>query len=300
MRFLVFPIFAALTVVGASSHDASTATSRLPPIVVLVHGRGLLGQDTAALRREWKRDLDSSLALVGMPRLRDENVRLAWYADVLDPESDSLCATTALNDADSLSFGDLARGLLGFLASAVPKDESLEMRGVMSDLVYAIDASKRCAAERRVGSVIEAAARENRPVVVVAYSLGSLVAYGYLHSRPPSAKTSTRLRVVTLGSPLGVPAIRQMVFGDNVNTLSVPAAVSGWENLYDPNDLFSGPVEGILVGGVVKDRALRALPLEEAHFISRYLQDRATGAAVMRALCEVAPSNEAATACAVP
>jgi pimeloyl-ACP methyl ester carboxylesterase len=148
--------------------------------------------------------------------------------------------------------------------------------------------------------VIEAAARENRPVVVVAYSLGSLVAYGYLHSRPPSAKTSTRLRVVTLGSPLGVPAIRQMVFGDNVNTLSMPAAVSGWENLYDPNDLFSGPVEGILVGGVVKDRALRALPLDEAHFISRYLQDRATGAAVMRALCEVAPSNEAATACAVP
>ncbi|HEY8176709.1 MAG TPA: hypothetical protein VIF32_13500 [Gemmatimonadaceae bacterium] len=300
MRVLVFPIFAALTVVGAAAHDASTATSRLPPIVVFVHGRGLLGQDTAALRREWKRDLDSSLALVGMPRLRDENVRLAWYADVLDPESDSLCATAALNDADSLSFGDLARGLLGFLASAVPKDESLEMRGVMSDLVYAIDASKRCAAERRVGSVIEAAARENRPVVVVAYSLGSLVAYGYLHSRPPSAKTSTRLRVVTLGSPLGVPAIRQMVFGDNVNTLSMPAAVSGWENLYDPNDLFSGPVEGILVGGIVKDRALRALPLDEAHFISRYLQDRATGAAVMRALCEVAPSNEAATACAVP
>jgi hypothetical protein len=300
MRFFAFPIFAALTVVGAAAHDASTATSRLPPIVVFVHGRGLLGQDTAALRREWKRDLDSSLALVGMPRLRDEDVRLAWYADVLDPESDSLCATTALNDADSLSFGDLARGLLGFLASAVPKDESLEMRGVMSDLVYAIDASKRCAAERRVGSVIEAAARENRPVVVVAYSLGSLMAYGYLHSRPPSAKTSTRLRVVTLGSPLGVPAIRQMVFGDNVNTLAMPAAVSGWENLYDPNDLFSGPVEGILVGGVVKDRALRALPLDEAHFISRYLQDRATGAAVMRALCEVAPSNEAATACAVP
>lgn len=299
MRFFVFPIIAALTVAGTAARDVSTTSSRPLPIVVFVHGRGQFGQDTAALRREWKRDLDSSLALVGMPRLRDEDVRLAWYADVLDPDSDSLCTIVA-GDADSLGFGDLARGLLGFLASSVAKDESREMRGVISDLTYVVDPWKRCAAERRVGSVIEAAAGENRPVVVVAYSLGSLVAYGYLHSRPPSAKSSTRLRVITLGSPLGIPAIRQMVFGDNVNTLSLPAAVSGWENVYDPNDLFSGPVEGILVGrgGVVKDRALRASSIDEAHFISRYLQDRVTGAAVMRALCEITPSDEAAAACA--
>jgi pimeloyl-ACP methyl ester carboxylesterase len=295
MRFLVLPIFAALTVAGTAARNVGTTPPR--PIVVFVHGRGQLGQDTAALRREWKRDLDSSLALVGMPRLRDEDVRLAWYADVLDPDSDSLCTIVA-GDADSLGFGDFARGLLGFLASAVPKDESREMRGVISDLTYVVDPWKRCAAERRVGSVIEAAAGENRPVVVVAYSLGSLVAYGYLHSRPPSTKSSTRLRVITLGSPLGIPAIRQMVFGDNVNTLSLPGAVSGWENVYDPNDLFSGPVEGILVGGVVKDRALRASPIDEAHFVSRYLQDRVTGAAVMRALCEITPSNDTATACA--
>jgi hypothetical protein len=299
MRFFLLPIFAALTVVGTASRDASTATSRLPPIVVFVHGRGLLGQDTAALRREWKRDLDSSLALAGMPRLRDQDVRLAWYADVLDPDSDSLCTMTAVNDGDSLSFGDLARGLLGFLASAVPKDESVEMRGLISDLLYAVDASKRCAAERRVGSVIEAAVSENRPVVIVAYSLGSLVTYGYLHSRPSNAKALHGLRLVTIGSPLGVAAVRQMVFGENVNTLPIPRGVSAWENIYDPNDFISGPVEGVLLGGAVKDRALHAAPLEEAHLISRYLQDRVTGAAVMRALCAGTPRNEAAPACAV-
>jgi hypothetical protein len=308
MRFVAIPIFAALTFVGAVPRDVHTAASR--PIVVFVHGRGQLGQDTAAVRREWKRDLDSSLALVGMPRLRDEDVRLAWYADVLDPQSDDQCATSTLNDADSthssdslgansIGFGDFARGLLGFLATAVAKDESREMRGLIGDLTYMLDPWKRCAAEHRVGSVIQAATSENRPVVVVAYSLGSLVTYGYLHSRPPSAKSSARLRVITLGSPIGIPAIRQMVFGDNVNTLSMPAAVSGWENVYDPNDLFSGPLEGILVGGAVKDRALRASPLEEAHFISRYLRDPITGAAVMRAICEIKPSNEAAAACAV-
>src|SRR5947207_5907109 len=123
MRFLILPFVAAAAVVGAS-HDVAVQSAR--PLVVLVHGRGQLGQDTATLRREWKRDLDSSLSLVGMPRVRDEDVRLAWYADVLDPESDSVCTTAVSSNPDSLSFGDLARGFLGFLASAVPKDESIE------------------------------------------------------------------------------------------------------------------------------------------------------------------------------
>jgi hypothetical protein len=78
-----------LAVVLAGCIGASYSPSpELRPVVILVHGRGHLGQDTAALRREWKRDLDSSLTLVGMPRLADADVRLAWYADVLDPDSE--------------------------------------------------------------------------------------------------------------------------------------------------------------------------------------------------------------------
>jgi len=290
MRLFVLPFCATLAIGGAVSGGAVDAAPR--PLVVLVHGRGQLGQDTAALRREWKRDLDSSLALVGMPRLRDEDVRLAWYADVLDPESDSVCATATSRDPDSLSFGDLARGFLSFLANSVPKDESLEMRGLISDLLYVVDAQKRCAAERRIGSVIEAAVNEDRPVIVVAYSLGSLVTYGYLNSRPPNARAPRDLRLITLGSPLGVATVRQMVYGDNVNTLPMPRGVSEWENIYDPNDFISGPVEGIVVGTsagrdakAVRDHALQAAPLEEAHMIAHYLHDRATGTAVMNALC---------------
>src|SRR5258705_13759383 len=70
------------------------------PLVILVHGRGQSGQDSAALHREWKLDLDSALALVGMPSLRDDDVRLARYADVLDPEAGANCAPTR-SDTDS-------------------------------------------------------------------------------------------------------------------------------------------------------------------------------------------------------
>jgi hypothetical protein len=283
MRSLSF----ALLLVGCIGATYSPPEPAPRPIVILVHGRGHLGQDTAALRREWKRDLDSSLTLVGMPRLADADVRLAWYADVLDPDSEGSCAVRAASD-DSLGFGDVARGFLGFLANAVPADDSREIRGLMGDLLYALDPSKQCAAERRVGDAIEAAAREDRPVIVVAYSLGSLVTYGYLKSRAPDAKRTNGLRLVTLGSPLGVRAIREMIFGETGDTLRIPPTVSGWENVYDPNDFFSAPLEGVLYPHSIHDRPTHASEREDPHSLGRYLRDRATGAAVMRAICESA------------
>lgn len=264
------------------------------PIVVLVHGRGHLGQDTAVLRREWKRDLDSSLKLVGMPPLRDGDVRLAWYADVLDPDSDSLCGSIPVT-SDSLGFADVARGFLALLSSAVPAEDSREVRGLMGDLLYALDAAKRCAAERRVGRAIDAALRERRPVIVVAYSLGSLVTYGYLQSQVPSVG-SGNLRLVTVGSPLGVRVIRDLVFGESSERLRVPNGVAGWENVYDPNDFLSAPLEGVLSAASVRDRPTHASERDDPHSLARYLRDRATGAAVMRALCESTRNEYAACA----
>ena len=291
MRFLSL----ALVLVSCIGATYSPPAPPQRPIVILVHGRGQLGQDTSALRREWKRDLDSSLTLVGMPHLADADVRLAWYADVLDPESDGSCIARDTSD-DSLSFGDVARGFLGFLASAVPADDAHEVRGLMSDLLYVLDPSKQCAAERRVGEVIEAASRENRPVIVVAYSLGSLVTYGYLKSRPPPTdpKGFSNLRLVTLGSPLGVRAIREMIFGESGDTLRIPPSVAGWENVYDPNDFFSAPLEGVLYPRSVHDRPTHATEREDPHNLGRYLRDRATGAAITRAMCESTRVDSAA------
>ena len=293
MRFLAVTLLAA-TALGAVSAPQDKAAR---PIIILVHGRGHLGQDTAALRRDWKRDLDSALSLVGLPRLRDEDVRLAWYADVLDPDSEGECESERTNP-DSLGFGDVARGFLGFLASAVPSDESLEVRGLMGDLMYALEPSKQCDAERRVGNVIEAALRENRPVIVVAYSLGSLVAYGYLESRTGKANAPSTLRLVTIGSPLGVRVIRELIYGDATDSLRVPASVASWENVYDPNDFFSAPLEGVLVPRTVRDRPTHASESEDPHNLSRYLRDRATGAAVMQAIC--ATQRKEIAACPVP
>jgi hypothetical protein len=258
------------------------------PIVILVHGRGLIDADTASLRREWKLDLDSGLATVGLPKLPDNEVRLAWYADVFDATSPGRCDAPKAAD-DSLGIGSLLQGFLGTLAAAMPREDAPGARALLADVLYIIDPATRCAAERRVGRVVEAALAEKRPVVIVAYSLGSVVAYDYLNSRKADV-TRADVRLVTLGSPLGNPELRGLLAG--TDTLRVPPGVSAWDNVYDPDDIFAAPIGG--PGRVVRDRVTQSAAAFDAHHIGRYLRDRETATAVGRALCASAPSLDEA------
>lgn len=252
------------------------------PVIIIVHGRGHLEADSAALRREWQRGLDSALASVGLPKLASADVRLAWYADVMDPDFESSCVVRE-SETDSLGLATFARDFLGSLVSTLPRDESREVRGLLGDLLYVLDASRHCAAERRVGNAIEAAVSENRPVVVVAYSLGSLVTYGYLNSRSSGSGPQPDLRLITIGSPLGNREVRELL-GQGGDSLRVPLNVRAWENVYDPHDGFAAPLEGS-APRAVKDRVTESTAAGDNHHIGRYLRDRATGAALGRALC---------------
>ena len=284
MRFIVLPLIATLGCIGAI---AGAPHAPANPVVILVHGRGHLDDDSAAMRRMWKRDLDSALSSVGMPRLPDADVRLAWYADVLDPESNDACASERpkATSNDELDFRLVARGIFGTLASALAKDESRGLRGLIGDMLYIADWSTRCAAESRVGSVVAQAAGENRPVIIVAYSLGSLVTYAYLNSPAADTLRNTDVRLITIGSPLGVRELRELMLGASADSLRVPRAVTSWENVYDPYDLFSSPLERIVSAKRVRDRTTQTQAADDVHYIGRYLRDRATGIALSRALC---------------
>jgi len=285
MRF-----FASATVVAATWACVSAGVGRVDrqplPIVILVHGRGQFGQDTSVLRREWIADLDTALARAGMPALRSSDVRLAWYADALDPDSSYGCSprVSMAGANDELDIRDIASGFLNFLAGAVGED-SREMRGFVGETMYVLDSRSRCAAEARVGSVIRAATAERRPVVVVAYSLGSLVTYGYLLR----ADSLANVRLVTVGSPLALRPVREIIFGDQAGTLRVPKSILSWENVYDASDVLAGPLSGQLPEGLLRDRPTHASSAEEAHAIARYFRDQATGEALRDAICAAAP-----------
>ena len=266
-----------LSVLGLLLIGTACASQQPRPLVVLVHGRGHLDDDSLVIRAQWKRDLDTALATVGMPALREEDVRLAWYADVLDPAADAGCATTA-SASDSVGFGTFARDFLGSLATALPRSEGREARMLLGDMLYAVDASRRCGAERRVAGAIDSAVAHRRPVIVMAYSLGALVSYADLARRGPAP---AGVYLITLGSPLGNEEIRSLL-GGTPEPLRVPAGVRTWENVYDPDDAFAAPLAA--VRGVT-DRATVSEARGDPHYVRHYFRDGATGAALARALC---------------
>lgn len=280
MRFLLLPV-AALAFASPSPIQPEPR-----PVVILVHGRGMLDADSASLRREWKRDLDSALVSVGLQPLANEDVRLAWYADMVDPVSPGSCSRRT--SEDSLGVASLFQGFIGTLAAAMPREDAPGARALLADVLYILDPQTRCAAEGRVGEVIEKALAEKRPVVLVAYSLGSLVTYGYLKSRSGVADSTIDLRMVTLGSPLGNPELRALLGG--TDSFSVPSIVRTWDNVYDENDVVAAPLGG-RGSSIVRDRVARPSSSFDPHHIGRYLRDSETGTAVGRALCASMPAH---------
>lgn len=267
MKILLFAL-AALAV------DGKTQQAEPRPIVILVHGRGHFGEDSAWMRREWTSVLNASLKESGNPAVPAEDVRLAWFADALDPGNLAPACATRRREADSLGL-DVFADFLGLLADALPRNESREARGLIGDLLYVTDPRRRCAAERRVGGVIEQALAERRPVIVVAYSLGALVTYEYLRARSDS---SARIELITIGSPLGNPEIRELL-GHGRGPLRRPPAVERWENVYDSTDVFSAPVGA---ADAATDVLTRGPTRGDAHEVGRYLRDRATADALSR------------------
>jgi pimeloyl-ACP methyl ester carboxylesterase len=67
-----------------------------------------------------------------------------------------------------------------------------------------------------------------QPLVIVAHSLGTLVAFRLLRDRKIQCR-----RLVTLGSPLSIAIVRQAIGG----SFSYPANLQDWRNFYDPADI---------------------------------------------------------------
>lgn len=273
MRLLVLPFL----LLGAVPEARRPEPPR--PLVILVHGRGQLGSDSAAMRREWKRELDVALGTAGFPALRDADVAMAWYADVTDPSVSAACDRPYYRTESEI--GEFARGFLVSLVSLIPdsgRAEDRHVRSLLGDMLYLVDPATRCAAKTRLGNVVATARAAGRPMIMVAYSLGAVVAYDYLER----SADSLGVQLITLGSPLGMPVARELLTG-TLGALRVPRTVSRWVNIYDPDDAFAAPLG--LGGPRTADRRADASTDHDPHWVNRYLRDRTTGSALAEALC---------------
>lgn len=264
------------------------------PVILLVHGRGMQDRDSASTRKEWLAALRSGAAsFTRAATIDDADVRLVWYADVLDPRSTEACdydptdaraRRDAKTDAELKQMVSIAGGLINLISALADDSTAKEIRAFSADATFLSDAQKRCAAEARLGVAIDRAKREGRPIVLVAHSLGALVAYDYLSAR---ADTGLIQDFFTLGSMAGAPDLRRLVIGgDSTDTFSVPVSVKEWTNIRNEKDGLAMP---LTIGRDIVTNPPADEP--DPHEMVGYLRGSMTARTILHAWCAAVPSN---------
>ncbi|GAA2679389.1 serine peptidase [Streptomyces lunalinharesii] len=235
--------------------------------IVVVHGvrnwKRQVSPSVAAqsLADSWQLQLTAGYENAGLRHVEVPQITAAYYghlindteAQGIDESAESLSAAeqsavlawlgaTSLptEPAESQSWGglplrqtiDLVARRRGIAAKTVSR---IAVAFIPEVYRYLASPTRRAAAQQAVADSIEASGTS----VLVAHSLGSIVAYETLHARP-----DLPIRVlITLGSPLGLP---EAVF-DILNPAPVggygarPPKIAHWTNIADSGDLVALP-----------------------------------------------------------
>jgi hypothetical protein len=133
---------------------------------------------------------------------------------------------------------------------------------------------------RDIDRGVSEAMRSDAECVVVAHSLGSVVAYNILLTHGPD-RTWKVPAFITVGSPLGIGAIR-----DKLAPIRYPKVVQAWFNAYDKRDVvalrpLTSPWFG--VDGQIDNLTMRN-PVDDHHGIRGYLSDQKVSRRIYDAL----------------
>lgn len=274
--------------------------------IVGVHGVGKQRLGGNTLLKEWEPALADGLERAGSSLRSPDDLRMAFYGDMFRPPGDTLAVGDPLFTAADVDTGFEAELLLEWWAACALTDPAvpapgadtlvrsprsvqtalrvlqnsrffaeLSLRALVFDLKqvrrYLTDPMLRAEARGRVTAAIGPDTR-----VVVAHSLGTVVAYEALCARPDHQVRT----LVTLGSPLGMRMIYDRLLPEPG---SWPGGLTRWTNIVDEGDVVAvvkdlAPLFGTgVTGRVVHNGA-------HAHDATLYLTARETGEAVAECL----------------
>lgn len=234
--------------------------------LVFIHGRDQQGKDSGALQQVWEEALYVGLERAGLQKPTHMTIAFPFYGDELDrlvKEVDTplvkdvttkggaldnheatfrgqlltdLAQNAGVSDADISAAGNVSvqekgplnwewvQAILRALDRSPMGDLALDRftRDVYVYLTYEAVSKK---VDRIVTELLD-----GQPCVVVAHSLGTIVAYRVLSAL--AGKVDVR-GFMTLGSPLGLSTVRKHL----TPPLGMPAGVVNWFNAFDQRDV---------------------------------------------------------------
>ena len=163
-------------------------------------------------------------------------------------------------------------------------DRSKEISATLVALVTA-DVAKylsNAAIQKSINDGVLKAIKPGQEAVIVSHSLGTVVAYQVLMSRPTQFPATKVPLFVTLGSPLGVNAVQS-----RIKPHSFPPAVGAWYNAMDPDDvvpLYPLSKKHFDTGGQIENNQNVDNWTDNQHGIAGYLDDKEVAKRIYDAL----------------
>lgn len=235
--------------------------------LILVHGRSQQGKDPVQLKEQWIASLREGLQKQGLDLPATVEVVLPFYGDRLDEFARQF--DIPLSEDITTRGGEVAQEYLEFRADMLeafrqragitddqvnteygnnPKPKGPQNWEWVQAILRALDKYvpgvsggtvdlftrdvflyiKRAGVRAEIDRIV-AGAFSTEPAIVISHSLGTVVSYHVLRSDPRALKVPL---YVTLGSPLGVRAIR-----NELKPLKFPEPASAWHNAFDERDV---------------------------------------------------------------
>lgn len=226
-------------------------------------------------------NLGSGGKSAGEPLYRPADLLPGFELDLLEGLADAVKPDSGADPQEPGAKGVMVRSpqLLLNILLGVPFFGSLGASGIIRLIKqvhrYFSDDDLRAAVRGEVAAAVKSDTR-----VIVAHSLGSVAAYETLWEHP-GRRIDT---LVTIGSPLGIKAVRKRLDVTGDGHPGLPPAVRRWVNVAAEQDFIA--LEKHLkrrYGGAVEDFVVRN-PMLECHDSTWYLQNLRTVRAVGAAL----------------
>lgn len=289
--------------------------------LILIHGRAQQKKDAAGIKKEWMTAWEKGLQKSGLALpITDADVHFPFYgdtlADMVDGKSETEAAQVIVKGPEpaqaeedfmremiteiALNEGVSEEDIRAELSPEVIEKGPLNwkwVQGILSALdrvkpistklvaLVTADVAKYLtnpAIQVTINNGVLSAFKPGQEAVVVAHSLGTVVAYNVLMSRPTAFPAIKVPLLVTLGSPLAVTAIKS-----RLRPHTFPKPVGKWFNALDPDDvvaLHKLNNKHFPTGGTIENHDNVKNHTDNQHSIGGYLDDEKVAKRVFEAI----------------